>query len=207
MMARYGRRSRSRKAVSGWTRQLSRRLGCRIRFWPQLWHPPGGAIARHPDLRRRQAGGYFRSEFIAALKIIQHGDIDPAQFNGSWRGPSATPNSCHRHFSGLPSTSMATAAATSSIPSPMRSVRPPPICARAAGFRCMEWGTRSACPSINAGPSGRNPQRSDGILGGAGFTRIDGQPLPSGGSAGLLLPAGPAVRLSSSPAISMRSIL
>ncbi|MGH6869112.1 MAG: lytic murein transglycosylase, partial [Methylocella sp.] len=33
---------------------------------------------------RRQA--YFRSEFIAALKIIQHGDIDPAQFNGSWAG-------------------------------------------------------------------------------------------------------------------------
>lgn len=32
----------------------------------------------------RQA--YFRSEFIAALKIIQHGDIAPEQFVGSWAG-------------------------------------------------------------------------------------------------------------------------
>ena len=30
--------------------------------------------------------GYFKTEFIAALKILQHGDIDPAQFNGSWAG-------------------------------------------------------------------------------------------------------------------------
>jgi len=29
---------------------------------------------------------YFRSELLAAMKIVQHGDIDPSQFNGSWAG-------------------------------------------------------------------------------------------------------------------------
>jgi membrane-bound lytic murein transglycosylase B len=33
---------------------------------------------------RRQP--YFRKELFAALKIIQSGDIDPAQFTGSWAG-------------------------------------------------------------------------------------------------------------------------
>ena len=45
---------------------------------------------------------YFRTEFIAALKILQHGDIAPEQFAGSWAGAFG-----HTQF--MPSTFLRTA--------------------------------------------------------------------------------------------------
>jgi lytic murein transglycosylase len=138
---------------------------------------------------RRQA--YFRSEFIAALKIIQHGDVDPAQFNGSWAGAFG-----HTQF--MPSTFLRVAVdldgdgrkdIINSVPDALGST--------AAYLRKSGWGPGGVwgfevrLPEHYAGPSGRTRKEPMAAWAARGITRIDGQPLPGGGSAGLLLPAGP----------------
>jgi lytic murein transglycosylase len=136
--------------------------------------------------------GYFRSEFIAALKIIQHGDIDPAQFNGSWAGAFG-----HTQF--MPSTFLRVAVdldgdgrrdLINSVPDALGSTA---AYLRKGGWvPGMEWGYEVRLPEHYAGPSGRTRKEAMASWAARGFTRIDGQQLPSGGSAGLLLPAGPA---------------
>jgi len=136
--------------------------------------------------------GYFRSEFIAALKIIQHGDIDPAQFNGSWAGAFG-----HTQF--MPSTFLRVAVdldgdgrkdLINSVPDALGSTA---AYLRKGGWvPGVEWGYEVRLPEHYAGPSGRTRKEAMASWAARGFTRIDGQQLPSGGSAGLLLPAGPA---------------
>jgi lytic murein transglycosylase len=139
---------------------------------------------------RRQA--YFRSEFIAALKIIQHGDIDPAQFNGSWAGAFG-----HTQF--MPSTFLRVAVdldgdgrkdLINSVPDALGSTA---AYLRKSGWAAGgEWGFEVRLPEHYAGPSGRTRKQPMAAWAARGFTRIDGQRLPGGGSAGLLLPAGAA---------------
>jgi lytic murein transglycosylase len=135
--------------------------------------------------------GYFRSELIAALKIIQHGDIDPAQFNGSWAGAFG-----HTQF--MPSTFLRTAVdldgdgrrdLINSVPDALGSTA---AYLRKGGWVAgVEWGYEVRLPEHYAGPSGRTHKEPMAAWAARGLTRIDGQPLPGGGSAGLLLPAGP----------------
>jgi lytic murein transglycosylase len=139
---------------------------------------------------RRQA--YFRSEFIAALKIIQHGDIDPSQFNGSWAGAFG-----HTQF--MPSTFLRVAVdldgdgrkdLVNSVPDALGSTA---AYLRKSGWVVGgEWGFEVRLPEHYAGPSGRTRKQSMAAWAARGVTRVDGQRLPGGGTAGLLLPAGPA---------------
>ncbi len=136
--------------------------------------------------------GYFRSEFIAALKIIQLGDIDPTQFNGSWAGAFG-----HTQF--MPSTFLRVAVdldgdgrkdLINSVPDALGSTA---AYLRKGGWvPGVEWGYEVRLPEHYSGPSGRTRKEAMASWAARGFTRIDGQQLPSGGSAGLLLPAGPA---------------
>jgi lytic murein transglycosylase len=138
---------------------------------------------------RRQA--YFQSEFIAALKIIQHGDIDPAQFNGSWAGAFG-----HTQF--MPSTFLRVAVdldgngrkdLINSVPDALGSTA---AYLRKSGWAAGgEWGFEVRLPEHYAGPSGRTHKEPMAAWAARGVTRIDGQRLPGDGSAGLLLPAGP----------------
>jgi len=135
---------------------------------------------------------YFRSEFIAALKIIQHGDIDLSQFNGSWAGAFG-----HTQF--MPSTFLRVAVdldgdgrkdLINSVPDALGSTA---AYLRKGGWVSgVEWGYEVRLPEHYAGPSGRTRKEAMASWAARGFTRIDGQQLPSGGTAGLLLPAGPA---------------
>ena len=138
---------------------------------------------------RRQT--YFRQEFIAALKIIQHGDIDPVQFNGSWAGAFG-----HTQF--MPSTFLRIAVdldgdgrkdLINSVPDAIGSTA---AYLRKSGWATGgEWGFEVRLPEHYVGPSGRTRKQPMAAWTAQGFTRIDGQRLPGGGSAGLLLPAGP----------------
>jgi lytic murein transglycosylase len=136
--------------------------------------------------------GYFRSEFIAALKILQHGDIDPAQFNGSWAGAFG-----HTQF--MPSTFLRVAVdldgdgrkdLINSVPDALGSTA---AYLRKAGWvPGAEWGFEVRLPDHYSGPSGRTRKEPVAAWAARGITRIDGTPLGNGPSAGLLLPAGPA---------------
>jgi lytic murein transglycosylase len=136
----------------------------------------------------RQA--YFRSEFIAALKIIQHGDIAPEQFVGSWAGAFG-----HTQF--MPSTFLRTAVdldgdgrkdLINSVPDALGSTG---AYLRKGGWTPgAEWGFEVRLPEHYSGPSGRTRKEPIAVWAARGLTRIDGAAL-GGGSAGLLLPAGP----------------
>ncbi|MGH6841652.1 MAG: lytic murein transglycosylase, partial [Methylocella sp.] len=136
--------------------------------------------------------GYFRQEFFAALKIIQHGDIDPAQFNGSWAGAFG-----HTQF--MPSTFLRIAVdldgdgrkdLINSVPDAIGSTA---AYLRKSGWASGGvWGFEVRLPEHYAGPSGRARKEPMAAWAARGVTRIDGQQLPGGGSAGLLLPAGAA---------------
>ena len=137
----------------------------------------------------RQA--YFRSEFIAALKIIQHGDIDPAQFSGSWAGAFG-----HTQF--MPSTFLRTAVdldgdgrkdLVNSVPDALGSTAN--YLRKSGWIPGVEWGFEVRLPAHYNGPSGRTRKEPLSAWAARGITRIDGSPLSGGASAGLLLPAGP----------------
>ncbi len=135
----------------------------------------------------RQA--YFRSEFIAGLKILQHGDIDPSQFNGSWAGAFG-----HTQF--MPSTFLRIAVdldgdgrkdLINSVPDALGSTA---AYLRKGGWTPgAEWGFEVRLPEHYSGPSGRTRKEPMAAWAARGLTRIDGSGL-GGGSAGLLLPAG-----------------
>jgi lytic murein transglycosylase len=139
---------------------------------------------------RRQS--YFRSEFVAALKILQHGDIDPAQFNGSWAGAFG-----HTQF--MPSTFLRVAVdldgdgtkdLINSVPDAVGSTA---AYLRKSGWvPGAEWGFEVRLPDHYSGPSGRTHKLPMAAWAARGLTRVDGRPLGNGPNAGLLLPAGQA---------------
>jgi lytic murein transglycosylase len=138
---------------------------------------------------RRQA--YFRTEFIAALKILAAGDIDPEDFKGSWAGAFG-----HTQF--MPSTFLHIAVdgdgdgrrdLIESVPDAVASTA---NYLRKAGWQPgLAWGFEVKLPAGYAGPSGRTKKQPMPAWAARGITRIDGRALGEG-TVGLLLPAGPS---------------
>jgi lytic murein transglycosylase len=138
-----------------------------------------------------QRAAYFRSEFFAALKIIQHGDVAPEQFVGSWAGAFG-----HTQF--MPSTFLRTAVdldgdgkkdLINSVPDALGSTA---AYLRKGGWTPGgEWGFEVRLPASYAGPSGRTRKEPMAAWAARGVTRVDGSSLGGGPAAGLLLPAGP----------------
>ena len=132
---------------------------------------------------------YWRKEFIAALRILDSGDILPDEFLGSWAGAFG-----HTQF--MPSTFLTTAVdhdgdgrknIASSAPDALGSTA---NFLRKAGWRAGEtWGFEVKLPADYSGPSGRTHRQSMSTWETRGLTQIDGGGL-GGGSAALLLPAG-----------------
>ncbi len=136
---------------------------------------------------RRQS--YFRSEFIAALKIIQRGDIDPG-FTGSWAGAFG-----HTQF--MPSTYLRIAVDLDGdgrrdlVNSVADAVGSTAAYLKKSGWVTGgEWGFEVRIPAGYSGPSGRTKKEPMAAWAGRGITRLDGSPLGTGPAAGLLLPAG-----------------
>lgn len=132
---------------------------------------------------------YWRKEFVAALKILDSGDIRAEEFMGSWAGAFG-----HTQF--MPSTFLGAAvdldgdgrrniasSAADSLGSTANYLR-------RSGWRPGEaWGFEVKLPDGYAGPSGRTRKQPMSFWESRGVTRLDGGGL-GGGSAGLLLPAG-----------------
>ena len=137
---------------------------------------------------RRQA--YFRTEFFDALKILQNGDVDAAQFNGSWAGAFG-----HTQF--MPSTFLRTAVDMDGdgrrdiIGSAADAIGSTANFLRKAGWTTgAKWGFEVELPAGYAGPSGRTHKQPMSAWSARGIKRIGGGGLGEG-TAGLLLPAGP----------------
>lgn len=132
---------------------------------------------------------YFRGEFIAALKILDSGDIAPEEFYGSWAGAFG-----HTQF--MPSTFLRIAVdhdgdgrrnIASSAADALGSTA---NYLHKSGYRSgLRWGYEARVPDGYSGPSGRTNRQPMSAWASRGVTRLDGQPLGEG-SAALLLPAG-----------------
>jgi lytic murein transglycosylase len=132
---------------------------------------------------------YFRSELMATLKIIDHGDVPAEKLNGSWAGAFG-----QTQF--MPSTFLRLAvdsdgdgrrdivdSASDALASTAN------YFVKSGWRRGMSWGFEVKLPDGYSGPSGRKAKQSMSFWASHGLTRVDGRPLGEG-EAGLLIPAG-----------------
>ncbi|WP_019938624.1 lytic murein transglycosylase [Bordetella sp. FB-8] len=140
---------------------------------------------------RRQ--GYFRGEFLDALKIVQDDGIAPEKLVGSWAGAFG-----QTQF--MPSTYLRLAVDFNGTGRPDLIDSVPDALAstanylRKAGWQPgLPWGFEVILPGgMSTASAGRRNKRPVSYWTARGVKRADGQPLPAGDPmAGLLLPAGP----------------
>jgi lytic murein transglycosylase len=134
---------------------------------------------------------YFRGELIAALKIVDHGDVRLEEFNGSWAGAFG-----NTQF--MPSTFLRLAVdldgdgkrdVINSVPDALGSTAN--FLHHAGWVAGLPWGFEVKLPAGYNGPSGRGAKKPLAFWASHGLTHIDGTPLSGGAAYGLLLPAGP----------------
>ncbi len=136
-----------------------------------------------------ERAGYFRSELMATLKIIDRGDVPAEKLSGSWAGAFG-----QTQF--MPSTFQRLAVdfegngrrdIVDSAPDALASTAN--YLARSGWRAGLAWGFEVKLPPGYSGPSGRKQRQSMSFWAARGLTRIDGRPLGPG-DAGLILPAG-----------------
>ena len=177
--ARYGVPAHVVAAVWGVESNFGRTLGTK---------PVIQSLASLSCLNSRRPG-FYRGELIAAMKIVQSGDIDPADFNGSWAGAFG-----QTQF--IPSTFLASAvdgdgdgrrdlvhSAADALASTANYLR------KAGWQQGAPWGFEVRVPEGYRGASGRGRKQPMSSWAAQGVTRLDGRALGEG-QAALLLPAG-----------------
>jgi lytic murein transglycosylase len=137
---------------------------------------------------RRQ--DYFRGELMSTLKIIQRGDLDPADLKGSWAGAFG-----HTQF--MPSTYLRLAVDGDGdgrrdlVNSPADAIHSTAnYLARSGWVSGAPWGFEVQIPEGYAGPSGRSAKHPVSFWESKGVRKLGGGALSGAGAAGLLLPAG-----------------
>ena len=137
---------------------------------------------------RRQP--FFRGQFVAALEILQRGDVRAEDFRGSWAGAFG-----HTQF--IPTTFLGYAVdmdgdgrrdVIGSVPDALGSTAN--YLAKSGWKSGRPWGFEVRLPEGYSGPSGRTNKQAMSSWAARGITRLDGRGLGEG-HAGLLLPAGP----------------
>jgi lytic murein transglycosylase len=138
--------------------------------------------------RRRE---YFTGELMATLKIVQDGDINPANLRGSWAGAFG-----HTQF--MPSTFQRLAVdgdgdgrrdIMASVPDAVHSTAN--FLKKAGWVNGLPWGYEVRLPAnFNAGLAGRKNKKPLGTWAAMGVTRVDGRPLSGSYAAGIIIPAG-----------------
>lgn len=138
--------------------------------------------------RRRD---YFTGELMATLKIVQDGDINPANLRGSWAGAFG-----HTQF--MPSTFQRLAVdgdgdgrrdIMASVPDALHSTAN--FLKKAGWVNGLPWGYEVRLPSnFSAGLAGRKNKKPLATWAAMGVTRVDGRPLQGDYAAGIIIPAG-----------------
>ncbi len=137
-----------------------------------------------------QRPAYFKSEFVAALQILQRGDAAPERFTGSWAGAFG-----HTQF--MPSTFLRNAVDIDGNGHPNIVDSVPDALGTTANYlrksgwvSGVPWGYEVKLPQGYSGPSGRKARHPAAFWAQQGLARVDGT-APNGPETGLLLPAGP----------------
>jgi lytic murein transglycosylase len=135
--------------------------------------------------------GYFHGELLAALKILDHGDVKLEEFNGSWAGAFG-----NTQF--MPSTFLRLAVdgdgdgrrdVINSVPDALASTAN--FLHHAGWVPGLPWGFEVRLPAGYRGPSGWRAKRPLSFWAAHGLAHVNGAPLSGGGAYGLFLAAGP----------------
>jgi lytic murein transglycosylase len=134
---------------------------------------------------------YFKGELMATLKIVQDGDINPANLRGSWAGAFG-----HTQF--MPSTFQRLAVdgdgdgrrdIMNSVPDAVHSTAN--FLKKAGWVNGLPWGYEVRLPAnFNSSLAGRKNKKPLATWAAMGVRRIDGRPLEGSYAAGILIPAG-----------------
>jgi len=138
-------------------------------------------------------GAFFEQQLIAALKILERGDVSVGNMRGSWAGAMG-----HTQF--IPTSYQAFAVDFDGDGRrDIWSNDPTDALASAANYLKRNgwttgrpWGAEVILPTSYVGPYGRSARQSAASLAAAGVRRADGRSLSSLSSAGILIPAGRA---------------
>lgn len=139
-------------------------------------------------------GAFFESQLVAALKILQNGDITPERMTGSWAGamghtqfiPTSyelfavdfTGDGRRDIWSEDPTDALASTAA---------------YLAKSGWTKGQPWGVEVRLPAgFNATLAGRKTTRSPVDWAAMGIRDMRGGTVPNHGAASILLPSGPA---------------
>jgi membrane-bound lytic murein transglycosylase B len=138
-------------------------------------------------------GAFFEGQLLAALRILQRGDVTAERMVGSWAGAMG-----HTQF--IPTSYLAYAVDfTGDGRADIWADDPTDALASAAAYLQRSgwqagrpWGMEVRLPAgFNTGAAGRGNRRDSGAWAAMGVTDMDGRPLPDHGPAAILLPAGP----------------
>lgn len=137
-------------------------------------------------------GKFFESQLIAALKILQSGDVPPRQMKGSWAGAMG-----HTQF--IPTSYLAYAVDfTGDGKRDIWSSDPTDALASTAAYlnrfgwkKGQPWGVEVNLPrGFNFGLASRKVLKSPAEWASLGVVGLNGKAVPNYGSASILLPAG-----------------
>ncbi|CAH1670069.1 lytic murein transglycosylase [Chelatococcus asaccharovorans] len=138
---------------------------------------------------RREA--FWRGELMAALKLVDHGDLTLDELYGSWAGAFGQTQFIPTTYQRL-AVDFDGDGRRDLVKSVADALGSTANYLKRAGWRTGQpWMIEVVVPSGYKGPTGRNTRASLATWAGRGVTRADGRPLSGGGEAGLLLPAGP----------------
>lgn len=137
-------------------------------------------------------GKFFEKQLVAALKILQSGDVPPRKMTGSWAGAMG-----HTQF--IPTSYLAYAVDfTGDGKRDIWSDNPSDALASTAAYlkrfgwvKGQPWGVEVKLPrGFNYALVGRSIKKSPAEWARLGVTGVDGRAVPNHGSGALLLPAG-----------------
>ncbi len=137
-------------------------------------------------------GKFFESQLVAALKIIQAGDVNPRKMTGSWAGAMG-----HTQF--IPTSYLAYAVDfTGDGKRDIWSDNPSDALASTAAYlkrfgwtKGQPWGVEVVLPKgFNYALASRKIKKSPGEWARLGVKDTAGRPVPNHGAASILLPAG-----------------
>ena len=139
-------------------------------------------------------GAFFEQQLVAALQIIQAGDVSPRQMKGSWAGAMG-----HTQF--IPTSYLAYAVDfTGDGKRDIWSDDPTDALASAAAYlkrfgwtKGQPWGVEVRLPrGFNHALAKRDVKRNPSDWAALGVTDMNGRAVPNHGAASILLPAGSA---------------
>jgi lytic murein transglycosylase len=137
-------------------------------------------------------GAFFEEQLVAALRILQNGDVTPQRMTGSWAGAMG-----HTQF--IPTSFLAYAVDFNGdgrrdiwSDDPTDSLASTAAYFERSGWRPGQpWGVEVRLPAGFSGPTGRGSTRSPSAWAAAGVRDMDGRAVPDYGPASILIPAGP----------------